>query len=110
MIGTCRFTATFKDLAAAVELSYHAMKRGKLVTDLLVLRINEISSFCYQETSTYGSQGCLRMLPKVILKVLRHIMIPSLGGDGDTMGWPFFEIVTVVLSRDLINLLDWMIR
>ena len=37
-------------------------------------------------------------------------MIPSLGGDGDTMGWPFFKIVTVVLSRDPINLLDWMIR
>ena len=56
MIGTCRFTATFKDLAAAVELSYHAMKRGKLVTDLPVLRTNEISGFRYQETSTYGSQ------------------------------------------------------
>ena len=37
-------------------------------------------------------------------------MIPSLGGDGDTVGWPFFKIVTAVLSRDPINLLDLMIR
>ena len=50
------------------------------------------------------------MLPKVILEVLRHTMIPSTRGDGDTVGWPFFEIITVVLSRDPINLLDWMIR
>ena len=110
MTRTCRFTTTFKDLAAAVELSYHAMKRGKLVTDLPVLRTNEISSFRYQETSTYGSQGGLRRLPKVIFEVLRRTMIPSLGGDGDTVGWPFFKIVTAVLSRDPINLLDWMVR
>ena len=106
MAGTHRFKATFRDLAATMKLSYHAMKRGKLVTDLPVLRTNEISGFRYQETPTYGSQGGLRMLPKVILEVLRCTVIPSLGGDGDTVGWPFFEIVTVVLSRDPINLLD----
>ena len=82
------------------------MKRGKLITDLLVLRTNEISGFHYEETSAYGPHGGLRRLPKVIFEVLRHTVIPSLGGDGDTVGWPFFKIFTSVLSRDQINLLD----
>ena len=110
MTGTCRFIATFEDLATTMELSYHSMKRGKLVTDLPMLRTNEIFGFRFQETSAYGPQGGLRRLPKVIFEVLRRTMIPSLGGDGDTVGWPFFKIVTAVLSRDPINLLDWMVR
>ena len=54
MIGTCRFKAKFKDFTAIVNLRYHGMKRGKLVIDLPVLGMDEVSSFCYQETSTYG--------------------------------------------------------
>ena len=45
MTGTCRFKAMFKDLAAAMKLSYHGMKRGKLVIDLLVLRVEEVFGF-----------------------------------------------------------------
>ena len=37
-------------------------------------------------------------------------MIPLVGGDEDAVGWPFFEIVNAVLSRDPINLQDWMVR
>jgi hypothetical protein len=106
MTGTCRFKATFKDLAAAMKLSYHVMKRGKLIIDLLVLGTDGTSGFHYQEASTYGPQGGLRRLPKVIFEVLRRTVIPSLGGDDDAVGWPFFEVVNAVLSRDPINLLD----
>jgi hypothetical protein len=85
MNGTRRFKATFKDLAVAVKLSYCAMKRGKLVVDLSVLGTNEVSGFLYQETSTYGPQGGLRRLPKVIFEVLRHTVVPSVGGDDNTV-------------------------
>jgi hypothetical protein len=86
MTGTHRFKATFRDLVATVKLSYYAMKRGKLVIDLLVLGTYEVSGFHYQETSTYGPLGGLRRLPKVIFKILRHSMIPSVEGDDDAMG------------------------
>ena len=82
------------------------MKRGKLITDLLVLRTNEISGFHYEETSAYGPHGGLRRLPKVIFEILRRTMISLVGGDEDVVGWPFFEIINVVLSGDPINLLD----
>lgn len=110
MIGTRRFTATFKDLDVAVKLNYHVMKRGKLVTNLLVLGTDVISGFRYREASAYGPQVGLRRLPMVIFEDLRCTVVPSLGGDGDTVCWPFFEIVTDVLSRDTINLLDWMVH
>ena len=47
MTGTHRFKARFKDLVAAMKLSYHGMKRGKLVVDLLVLGMNEVFGFRY---------------------------------------------------------------
>ena len=82
------------------------MKRGKLVTDLPVLGTNKVSGFCYWETSAYGPQGGFRRLPKVIFEILRCTVIPSARGDDDAVGWPFFEIINVVLSGDPINLLD----
>ena len=109
MTGTRRFKATFKDLAAAVKLSYHGMKQGKLAIDLPVLRI-EVSGFRYQETSVYGPQGGLRRLPKVPFEIMRRTVVPSAGGDDYAIGWPYFEIINAVLSGDPINLLDWMVR
>lgn len=47
MIGTHRFEATFKDLAAVVGLSYRKMKRGKLVADLPMLLANELPELHY---------------------------------------------------------------
>ena len=108
MPGTLRFEATFGDLAAAVKLSYHAMKRGKLVTNLPVLGTDGVSDFRYRETSAYGPHGGLRRLPKVIFEILRRTMISLVGGDEDVVGWPFFEIVYAVLSGYPINLLDYL--
>ena len=53
MTGTCRFKAMFKDLAAAVGLNYHEMKRGKLVVDLPRMQSGDVQGFHYQETSVY---------------------------------------------------------
>ena len=54
MTGTTKYKATFKDLVAAVKLSYEGMKRGKLVTHLPRLRADEVACFRYPETSEYG--------------------------------------------------------
>ena len=42
MTGIRNFKATFKDLAAAVGLNYHEMKRGKLVVDLPRLQSGDV--------------------------------------------------------------------
>ena len=47
MTGTSKLKATFKDLVATMKLSYHVMKRGKLVNDLPVLGTDEIFGFRY---------------------------------------------------------------
>ena len=93
-----------------VKLSYHGMKQGKLVVDLPVLGTNEVFGFRYQEISAYGPQGGLRKLQKLIFDILRCTMVPSVGGDDNAVGWPFFEIINVVLSGELINWLDWLVH
>ena len=85
MTGTTKYKSTFKDLAAAVKLSYEGMKRGKLVTHLPRLRADEIACFRYAETSEYGRWGNLRRLPKVILEILRHSIMPMVGWDDHAM-------------------------
>ena len=100
MIGTSKFKTTFKDLAAAVQLSYHGMKRGKLVSHLPKLRADEVACFRYPETTEYGPQGNLRRLPKVILEILRHTIVPTIGWDDHAMEWPSMEIVNAVLSGE----------
>jgi len=106
MTGTRRFKAKFKDFIVVVNLRYNGMKRGKLVIDLPVLGTDEVLGFYYHETSTYGPQGGLRRLSKVIFEILRRTVVPSAGGDDNVIGWPFFEIINTVLTDDLINLLD----
>jgi hypothetical protein len=110
MIGTSRFKATFKDLAAAVQLSYHGMKRGKLVSHLLKLRADEVDYFHYPKMTEYGPQGNLWRLPKVILEILRHTIVPTIGWYDRALEWLSMEIVNVVLSGDPLNMLDWMVN
>ena len=106
MTGTTKYKATFKDLVAAVKLSCEGMKRGKLVTHLLRLRVDDIACFCYPETSEYGQWGNLRTLPKVIVEILRHNIVPTIGWDDSSLECPSMETVNAVLSGELINLLD----
>jgi len=110
MTGTSKFKATFKDLAAMVQLSYHGMKWGKLVSCLPKLRANEVDCFRYPETTEYGPWGNLRRLPKVLLEILRHTIVPTIGWDDHAMEWPSTKIVHVVLSSKPINMLDWMVN
>ena len=105
MTGTTKYKSTFKDLAAAVKLSYEGMKRGKLVTHLPRLRADEIACFRYPETSEYGQWGNLRRLPKVILEILSRTIVPTIGWDDSALEWPSMEIVNVVMSGEPINLL-----
>ena len=81
-----------------------------MLSDLSVLRTEEVSRFRYQETSVYGPQGGLRRLSKITFEILRCMVVPSAGGDDNAIGWPFFEIINAVLSGDPINLLDWMVH
>jgi hypothetical protein len=53
MTGTCRFKATFRDLAAVVGLDYRRMKRGKLVASLPMLLAGEMLELYYQEASVF---------------------------------------------------------
>ena len=46
----------------------------------------------------------------MIFEILRRTVVPSTRGDDNAVGWPFFEIINVVLSSDPINLLDWMVH
>ena len=110
MFGTTKCKATFRELAATVMLRYEGMKRGKLVTQLPRLRADEVACFCYPKTSEYGRWGNLRRLPKVILEILRHTIVPTIGWDDSTLKWPSTKIVNVVLSGEPINLLDWMVH
>ena len=105
MTGTTKYKATFKDLVAAVKLSCEGMKRGKLVTHLPRLRADEIACFRYAETSEYGRWGNLRRLPKVILEILRHTIVPIVEWDDSALECPSMETVNTVLSSELINLL-----
>ena len=106
MTGTTKYKDTFKDLAATVKLSYEGMKRGKLVTHLPRLRADEIACFRYPETSEYGQWGNLRRLHKVILEILSHTIVPTIGWDDRALEWPSVEIVNTMLSGELINMLD----
>ena len=106
MTGTSKFKATFKYLAAMVQLSYHGMKQGKLVSHLLKLRADEVACFRYLDTTEYGPEGNLSRLPKVILEILRHTIVPTIGWDDHAMEWPSMEIVNVVLFGNPLNMLD----
>jgi len=110
MTGIRKFKATFKDLAAAVGLNYHEMKRGKLVVHLPRLQSGDVQGFHYPETSVYGPQGGLRRIPKLIYEILRRTIVPSAGGNDNAIGWPFYEIITAVMSGEKLNLLDWMVN
>jgi len=110
MTGTSKFKATFKDLATVVQLSYHGMKRGKLVSHLPKLRADEVACFRYSKTTEYGPQGNLRRLPKVILEILRHTIVPMVGWDDHAMECPSMEIVNAMLSSEPLNMLDWMVN
>ena len=76
------------------------MKRGKLVSHLPKLRANEVAWCRYLETTEYGPLGNLRRLPKVILEILRHTIVPTVGWDDHAMEWPSMEIVNAVLSGE----------
>ena len=77
MMGTRRVEATYKDLAAAVRLDYHKMKRGKLIVDLPMLLVGEMPELYYQEDSIFGPKGGIRRTPKVLHEILRHTIVPS---------------------------------
>ena len=106
MTETSRFKATFKDLVAMVQLSYHGMKQGKLVSHLPKLRADEVACFRYLDTTEYGPEGNLSRLPKVILEILRHTNVPTVGWDDRAMEWPSMEIVYAMLCGELLNMLD----
>ena len=36
--------------------------------------------------------------------------MPSAGGNDNAIGWPFYEIITAVMSGEKLNLLDWMVN
>lgn len=73
-------------------------------------RVDEVACFCYTDTFEYGRWGNLRRLPKVILEVLRHTIVPTVWWDDSALMWPSMEIVNVVLSGEPINLLDCMVN
>jgi hypothetical protein len=100
MTSIHKFKATFKDLAAAMGLSYHDMKRGKLVVDLPRLQASDVSGFYYQETSIYGPQGGLCRIPKVMYEILRRTIVLSAVGNDNAIGWPFFEIIMAMMSGE----------
>jgi hypothetical protein len=110
MTGTTRYKATFKDLAAVVKLSYEGMRWGRLVIHLPRLRAYVIACFRHPEMPEYGRRGILRRLPKVILQILRHTIVPTVEWDDSALKWPSKEIVNAVLSIEPINLLDWMVN
>jgi hypothetical protein len=110
MTGTRRFEPTFQDLAVAVGLNYRKTKKGMLVADLPMLLADEILELHYQEASMYGPRGGMRRIPRVIYEILRHTIMPSTAVEESAIGWPFLEIIYVVMSGDKLNLLDLMVN
>lgn len=45
----------------------------------------------------------------VIYEILRHTIVPSIVVEGSAIGWPFVEIIYIVISSNELNLLDWMV-
>ena len=86
------------------------MNQGKLVSHLPKLRDGEVDCFCYPEATEYGPWGNLRRIPKVILEILRHTIVPIVEWDDNALEWLSMEIVNVVLSGEPINLLDRMVN
>ena len=46
----------------------------------------------------------------MILEILRHTIVPTVGWDDRAMEWPSMEIVNVMLSSELLNMFDWMVN
>ena len=110
MMGTRRVEATYKDLAAAVRLDYHKMKRGKLIVELPMLLVGEMPELYYQEDSIFGPKGGMRRTPKVLHEILRHTIMPSIVVEDGAVGWPSLEVIWAILAGDEFNLLDLMVR
>ena len=106
MMSTCRFVATFRDLAATVGLDYRRIKKGKLVASLPMFLASEMPELYYQEDSVFGRKGGMRRIPKVLHEILRHTIMTSAAVEGGAIGWPFLEVIYAVLSSDELNSLD----
>jgi len=109
MTGTRRFEATFRDLAAAMGLNYHKMKKGRLVASFPMLLASEIPELHYQETSMFAPKGGMWRIPKVIYEILRHTSTPSDMVEERVIGWPFLEVIYAVMSGEELNLMDLMV-
>lgn len=107
MTGTTECRANFRDLAVAEKLNYNDMKQGTKIVDLPVLSAEEKVGYHYPEASDFGPSGGLRRLPRVMLEVLRHTVVPSIGQGA--IEWPTLEIINALLNRRSINLLDWLV-
>ena len=110
MMSTCRFVATFRDLAATVGLDYRRIKKGKLVASLPMLLAGEMPKLYYQEASAFGPKGGMRRIPKVLHEILRHTIMLSATVEGGAIGWPSLEVIYAVLSGDELNSLDLIVN
>ena len=46
----------------------------------------------------------------MILKIMRHTIVPTVEWDDSALKWPSMEIVNAVLSGNPLNMLDWMVN
>ena len=81
-----------------------------MVVDFPILLAGELLELHYQEVSKFCPKGVFRRIPKVIYEILRHTIVPSATVEDYAIGWPFLEIIYVVMSREKLNLLDSMVN
>lgn len=72
-----------------------------------MLSAKEKVGYHYLEAFDFGPPGGLRRLPRVMLEVLRHTIVPSIGQGA--IEWPTLEIINALLNHHSINLLDWLV-
>jgi len=67
------------------------------------------SSAYAKKQQQFGPKGGFWRITKVVYEILRHTIMPFVAVEDSAIGWPFLEIIYVMMSREKLNLLDWMV-
>ena len=107
MTGKKSFVASFQDFASLIGLDYEEMKTGKSIGDLPPMQQHETYVFYPDKKHNHGASKDLRTYPSLIFSMLRHTIMPKVG-NSDVVRVPYYEAIRAILSRDKLNIVEWM--
>ena len=107
MTGKKIFTASFRDFATLIILDYEEMKTRKSVGDLPPMQEHETYVFYSDGKHHHGASKDFRRYPSLIFSMLRHTIMPKVG-NSDAVRIPYYEAIQAIMSRDKLNIVEWM--